>query len=161
MPENTKTVANMAKHLTQSELAARREAEAQAMPTRLPKKPPRYIKAKTVERQIWDQVMKDMQGYDILDVLDCDTLGLYCAKLARWRELQDEYQALRKRQREQGGSAFELKTMAAVSAELQSLENGILTYATKLGLTPDGRARLARRIAEQQEQDEYGDLFAP
>lgn len=169
MPTKSKTVDNMTKHLTKAEAAARQEAEASVMPTRIPKKPPRYIKSKSRERQIWDKVLDDMAGYDILDLLDADTLGLYCCKLVRWEELAEEradlrtsLQSMRSDPALMDAAAYTagIKTLTAISAELQSLEGGILTYATRLGLTPDSRARLARRIADQQAADD-DDLFAP
>ena len=92
------------------------------------------------------KVLAGMKDYDILDLLDADTLGLYCSKLARWEEIERAYSELRERYREDGYQGKDLKLLAALSSELQSLEAGILTYATKLGLTPDGRARLARRL---------------
>ena len=50
--------------------------------------------------------------------------------------------------------------MIGLSDSLQSIEREILSYASKLGLTPESRARLAKRIAEQDEDDPDGDLFA-
>ena len=160
MPTKTKTLDNMSKHLTRAETEARQEAEESVMPNRAPKKPPAYIKAKTRERKIWDKVLRAMDGYDILDLLDADTLGLYCSKLARWETLEREYSDLRERFYADGRLGKDLKLLAAISAEMQTLEAGILTYATKLGLTPDGRARLARRLAEQAAPDPDDDLFA-
>lgn len=160
MPTKTKTLDNMSKHLTQEELAARQEAEDAVMPTRTPTRPPSYIKAKSRERKIWDKVIKAMAGYDILDLLDTDTLGLYCSKMARWETLEREYSAMRERFYEEGRLGKDLKLLAAISSEMQALEAGILTYATKLGLTPDGRARLARKLAEQAAPGADDDLFA-
>lgn len=160
MPTKAKTLDNMSKHLTQEELAARQGAEGAVMPTRMPTRPPSYIKAKSRERKIWDKVINAMAGYDILDLLDVDTLGLYCSKIARWELLEKEYSALRAQFDEQGRLGKDLKLLAAVSSEMQSLEAGILTYATKLGLTPDGRARLARKLADQQVPGADDDLFA-
>lgn len=160
MPTKAKTLDNMSKHLTAKEIAARQDAEERVMPTRAPKKRPRYIKAHTREQKIWDKVLADMAGYDILDTLDSDTLGLYCSKLARWEEIEGAYSELRRRYHDEGYQGKDLKLLASLSSELQSLEAGILTYATKLGLTPDGRARLARRLADQQSPGADDDLFA-
>lgn len=161
MPTKTKTLDNMSKHLTSDEIAARQDAEEHVMPTRAITKRPRYIRAKSREQKIWDKVLAGMKGYDILDLLDADTLGLYCSKLARWEEIEHAYSQLRERYREDGYQGKDLKLLASLSSELQSLEAGILTYATKLGLTPDGRARLARRLADQQAPGADDDLFAP
>ena len=160
MPTKTKTLDNMSKHLTAEEISAREDAEARVMPSCMPSKPPKYIRSKSPERRIWDKVIGDMAGYDILDLLDTDTLGLYCSMLARWEEHERTYVAMRARVRDEGYTGTDLKLLAAVSAEMRSLESGILTYATTLGLTPDGRARLARRLADQQAPGADDDLFA-
>ena len=160
MPTKAKTLDNMSKHLTRSEIEARQSAEAGVMPTRFPRKPPAFIKAKTPERKIWDRVLADMKDYEILDCLDSDVLGLYCSKMVRWVEAQAAYTRLRKAA--DGGdelSKADLKLLVSISSEMQALEVGILAYATKLGLTPDGRARLARKLAEQEEDDPDADLF--
>lgn len=159
MPTKTKTLDNMSKHLTAEEISARQEAEAAVMPTRAISKRPKYIRAKSREQKIWDKVLAGMAGYDILDLLDADTLGLYCSKLARWETIEEQYTVLRERIQRGDILVGDLKLLAALSSELQSLEAGILTYATKLGLTPDGRARLARKLAEQ-EPGADDDLFA-
>ena len=39
-------------------------------------------------------------------------------------------------------------------------KDAILAYAGKLGLTPESRNRLAKRLAEQEEEDPDADLFA-
>ena len=100
-----------------------------------------------------------MQGLDILDVLDTDALAIYCAKLARRDDLQAQYLAWRDRYDEDPVNAT-LKVMIGLSDSLQSVERDVLSYANKLGLTPESRARLAKRLAEQDEDDPDGDLFA-
>lgn len=170
MPTRTKALDNITKHLTREEITARQDAEERVMPSRMPAKPPRYIKSGSRERKIWDRILKSMAGYDILDVLDADTLGVYCSKQARWEELAQEREGIRDAlvQLREGSASYRadpaytaaLKSLAVVSSELRDLENGLLTYATKLGLTPDGRARLARKLAEQQDQGPDDDLFA-
>ena len=56
-----------------------------------------------------------------------------------------------------------VKTLDNMSKHLTKAEiseREILSYASKLGLTPESRARLAKRIAEHDEDDPDGDLFA-
>ena len=100
-----------------------------------------------------------MEGLDIIAILDTDALAIYCAKLARRDDLQVQYLDWRERYRQDPENA-KLKIMVGISDSLQSVEREILSYASKLGLTPESRARLAKRIAEQDEDDPDGDLFA-
>ena len=85
--------------------------------------------------------------------------AIYCAKVARRDDLQTKYLDWRERYRQDPENA-NLKVMISLSDSLQSIEREILSYASKLGLTPESRARLAKRIAEQDEDDPDGDLFA-
>lgn len=153
MPTPTKTAANMTKHMTQAEREAREQAEENTLPSRVPKRP-RSIPAKSPEARIWNRILADMKGYDILDILDTDALEIYCRQLTRLKQLQELFEAAL--------SAEEIgfKTVLSLSSEIKGLEAGILNYATKLGLTPDGRARLARKTAELPEDDPDGDMFA-
>ena len=152
-----KSVANMTKHLTSEEIAARSEAEARYMPVRQVKRSA-LIKLDKPAAKHWARIMKDMKGLDILDVLDSDALGIYCAKLARRDDLQARYLDLRTAY-EQEPDANTLKMMLKISAELQSGEAQLLAYASRLGLTPESRLRMARRAAEPVEDDPNADLF--
>ena len=158
MPTPVKTLDNMSKHLTKAEIAEREAAEAQQLPARKLKKPKLILQDKAALKH-WNRIIRDMQGLDILDVLDTDALAIYCAKLARRDDLQTQYLSWRDGYYEDPNNAT-LKVMISLSDSLQSIEREILSYASKLGLTPESRARLAKRIAEQDEADPDGDLFA-
>ena len=106
-----------------------------------------------------EQLDKLASASPLLDVLDTDALAIYCAKLARRDDLQAQYLAWRDRYDEDPVNAT-LKVMIGLSDSLQSVERDVLSYANKLGLTPESRARLAKRLAEQDEDDPDGDLFA-
>lgn len=158
VPTPIRTLDNMSKHLTKAEIAEREAAEAQQMPARKLKKPKLITQDKAALKH-WNRIVRDMQGLDILDVLDTDALAIYCAKLARRDDLQAQYLAWRDRYDEDPVNAT-LKVMIGLSDSLQSVEREVLSYANKLGLTPESRARLAKRLAEQDEDDPDGDLFA-
>ena len=158
MPTPVKTLDNMSKHLTREELEARTAQENTKLPTRKLKKPKLITQDKAAGRH-WTRILKDMADLEILDVLDTDALAIYCAKLARRDDLQAKYIQIREAYEEDGLNAT-LKTMIDLSAELQSVERDLLAYASKLGLTPESRARLARRLAEQELGDPDDDLFA-
>ena len=157
MPTPVKTLDNMSKHLTKAEIAERETAEAM-LPSRKLKKPRLIIQDKAAQKH-WNRIVHDMEGLDIIDILDTDALAIYCAKVARRDDLQTKYLDWRERYRQDPENA-NLKVMISLSDSLQSIEREILSYASKLGLTPESRARLAKRIAEQDEDDPDGDLFA-
>ena len=158
MPTPVKTLANMNKHLTHEEIEARDAIERSMLPARKLKRP-KLITQDAAAGKHWARILKDMDGLDILDVLDSDALAIYCAKLARRDDLQSAYLHVRRLYEAEGTPTY-LKTMIDLSGDLQSVERELLSYASKLGLTPESRARLAKRMAEQDEDDPDGDLFA-
>ena len=158
MPTPVKSLDNMSKHLTKAEIDARSALESAAMPSRTPKKPKLIIQDKAAGKH-WSRILKAMDGLEIIDVLDTDVLAIYCAKLSRRDELQAQYLVQREHYVANPDSTT-LKLMVSISSELQSIERDLLAYASKLGLTPESRVRLAKRMAEQEEYDPDGDLFA-
>ena len=175
MPPPVKSLDNMSKHLTKDELKARASAQALVLPCRKPEEPKPITQDKTLDlpsrkpkkptlitqdkaaSRHWARILKDMQDLEILDVLDTDTLAIYCAKLSRRDRLQEEYLRLI--------AAEELdlnviRSSVKLSEALQSAEREILAYASKLGLTPESRVRLAKRLADQEDADPDADLFA-
>ena len=187
LPTPVKTANNMSKHLTKAERAAREAQEsrvgfggsrssagdpgpgafggsgnpgikASGSGERKIKRP-KLLKDDKAAAANWTRILKTMEGLDILDALDADTLGIYCAKLARRDELQEIYMQRRKAYAEEQDRA-QLKDMLALNEDLRAIERELLNYAGKLGLTPESRARLARRMAEQEDGDPDADLFA-
>ena len=158
MPTPVKNLDNMSKHLTKDELEARAAAQALGLPCRKPKKPKLITQDKSASRH-WARILKDMQDLDILDVLDTDALAIYCAKLSRRDRLQEEYLGLLAR-REDELDFNDVRTAIKLSEALQSAEREILSYATRLGLTPESRVRLAKHLADQEDADPDEDLFA-
>lgn len=153
MPTPPKTTANMAKHLTLEEQEKRVQAEADFLPTRTPA-PPKGFTVKSAERRIWDRIIQDMEGYKILDRLDTDVLEIYCRQLVRLRTLRSMFDRM------VDSDEWPIKTVLSTSAEIKGLESTILSYATKLGLTPESRARLALNAVEAPDEDPDGDMFA-
>lgn len=158
MPTPVKSLENMSKHLTKAEQESRGAQESAAMPSRTPKKPRLILRDKAAGKH-WSRILHAMDGLEIIDVLDTDALSIYCAKLARRDDLQTKYLQQRDAYAEHPDNAT-LKVMIVLSSELQSIERDLLAYASKLGLTPESRARLAKRMAEQEEYDPDADLFA-
>lgn len=158
MPTPVKAVDNMSKHLTKAEREAREAQQASVLPSRKLTKPALIAKDKAALKH-WTRILKDMRGLDIVDSLDTDALAIYCAKLARRDDLQEIYLATRALYAVEPSTST-LSEMIKLSADLQAVERELLAYASKLGLTPESRVRLAKRLAEQEEADPDADLFA-
>ena len=156
LPTPVKSLDNMSKHLTKDELEARASAQAAALPCRKPKKPKLVTKDKAASRH-WARILKDMKDLEIIDVLDTDALAIYCAKLSRRDRLQEEYLQLMAKEEL---DLNVIRSSVKLSEALQSAEREILAYASKLGLTPESRVRLAKRLADQEDADPDADLFA-
>ena len=159
MPTPVKSLDNMSKHLTNAEREARAAAEAGTLPSRKVKRPARIGKD-PVAKQYWAQILKDMEELSILDALDANALAIYCEKCARRDEFQAYYQELRAQYAEHP-SAELITLMIKLDGLIKGSEDAILSYASKLGLTPESRNRMAKRIADQEtEEDPDWDLFA-
>ena len=158
MPTAVKNLDNMSKHLTKDEIAARASAEADVLPHRKIKRPTRIGKD-TGAKRYWSTVLKDMEGLSILDALDANTLAIYCEKCARRDEMQLYYQKLREQYAAEPDNAT-IRLMIKLDSEIKGSEDAILSYASRLGLTPESRSRLAKRQAEQEDEDPDADLFA-
>lgn len=86
MPTPPKPKANMSKHLTDAELEARKQAEAETLPDRGGKvrlKKPAFVSRNRPANAYWTQIIKRMDGLSILDDLDSEMLAGYCSMLAR------------------------------------------------------------------------------
>nr|DAH30288.1 MAG TPA: terminase small subunit [Caudoviricetes sp.] len=146
-----KVLDNMTKHLTLAEAAARAEAEGELL-THVelsPDKPPALLKGDATARRYWAAILGRMDNVLLLDSLDTEVMAIYCAMLSRRDKLQKASRA----------KGIKPKDAAALSTELQKLEKSILSYAKDLGLTPAGRAQLARKRAAAVEVDPDADLY--
>lgn len=89
---------------------------------------------------------------DLLDKSDAGMLGIYCDVTARFRK---ESKALDDKEN--------LNILPAAKAEMlrsaQSWARLAAQYAEKLGLTPNGKARLAKKRAEDKPKDELEELL--
>jgi P27 family predicted phage terminase small subunit len=105
-------------------------------------------------RKVWRKTIKDMEEFDVLDKVDEDVLGAYCDAVAKYQQANDLI--------EQNGSIeINAQGNTVVSAHVklaQSYGRMILAYSNKLGLNADSRARLAKKQADN-EDDENADLF--
>ena len=155
MPTNTVNAKTMSvgskgsgKHWTKAQVDARLEADAEV--TRKAKvrlKPPVWLQPDAL--LIWKRILKQTKGMQLLDNLDENMLAVYCDTVIK-------YQALSKPQFDKDGKP-EFLSGDGVKA-LQAYARLLSVYADKLGLTPAGRARLAKKEADEK-LDAFGGEF--
>ena len=163
MPARVKSVDNMTKHMTKDEANARAAAEASVTPDGVldPASPPKCLAGDNTARRYWRRILLDAADCELYTKLDSDTLALYCSMLSRrnaMNKLLVELVALVNDQKLKASDRLAVAdNIDGLSARAQALEKLLLTYAKELGLTPSGRAQLARKKASVE--DEYNDLF--
>lgn len=132
------------KHWTKDEIE-RRQAAAQKLKRKkkIKLKMPDWLDESAAK--VWKKTIKDFSGLDILDKVDEDVLAIYCDAVAR--------------QREASMNARDGTMLAIENARLaQSYARIVIQYADKLGINPNSRARLAKKIADEK-GDPNADLF--
>ena len=128
------------KHWTTAQVEARQKAEQGfKRETSTTLRVPDWLNDEA--RVVWYKVIKAARGLDLYDMLDTETLAIYCDAVAQYKEM----------------TAKPEKKIEDVKA-MQSQMRIIQQYADKLGLTPQSRARLIKRRADEI-QDEFGDEF--
>jgi P27 family predicted phage terminase small subunit len=141
------------KHWTKNEVE-QRKAAAQKV-TRKKKvnlKMPNWLDEDA--RKVWKKTVKDMKGFDILDKVDEDVLATYCDAVSRYKETSGYIQ-------ERGYTVTNAQGVPTVSPYVkaqQSYARIMMQYADKLGLNANARARLAKKMADEEE-DPNADLF--
>ena len=118
------------KHWTAAQLEARQAAaEGMKRDGRVSLRCPDWLNDDA--QKVWRKVVKQARGIDLYDHLDTDALAIYCDSTVKYRDLSRGEQ-----------------TDDNIKA-LQSWARIIATYADKLGLTPQSRARLIKRRADE------------
>lgn len=137
--------------MTQDEREERERREAQFKRKEVLLQIPDYLNDDPVGMMIWCQVCKDAEEFKIFDNLDCDTLGTYCSIMSRVIALRKKYWSAVRGHRKNS-------EIIGISKELRFQESLQLTYASKLGLTPEARVRLAQKI-DTPEDDPDADFY--
>jgi P27 family predicted phage terminase small subunit len=113
-------------------------------------KPPAWLGADALA--VWKDIKKKLRGIELLDNLDAELLAIYCDAIVHYRE---STKLLGGRPvNDKGEPVFDEDLIKATQAWARI----ITMYADKLGLTPGGRARLAKKKADQQ-IDEFAEKF--
>ena len=150
MPTPPKNSTNMRKHLTKSEIDSRKRAEeGMRRKKRVTLRVPKWLDEKA--REVWRDLRKRLRGLELLDNVDAEMLGIYCDAIAKYRAAS---QAL---------SQVDAEGLPVATDEMikatQAWARLVATYAEKLGLSPQARARLAMRKAKQEPPDEMESLL--
>ena len=158
-----KSMDNQTKHLTNAERLARQSAEDSlglgrdnAEKLRAPKG--LSGSAKTY----WNNIVERCKDVLLIDELDQEMLAVYCQMLARRDKLNRLCEKLLKASLKED---FESENSEATDKldglvkQVAALERNLMTYADKLGFTPQSRVRLAQKRAAAAMADPEGDFF--
>jgi P27 family predicted phage terminase small subunit len=150
------------KHWTQKEVTARKEAAAGMQRSRVRLRPPDWLMLDPLTADVWKRTIRRLKGFVIMDDLDSDSLAVYCQAVAGFESLaKNPVPPPVKSGDPEVDWDRQMTYRAAVAnrdEEMRKWSRTIVTYAEKLGLTPNGRARLARRKAVEKE-DPNGHFF--
>jgi len=116
------------KHWTAAQVEAR-QAAAEGMKRKSRLRIPDWLNIDA--QKVWYGVVEKARGLDLYDKLDTEQLAIYCDATVKYRDLSRGEQ-----------------TDENIKA-LQSWARIIAQYADKLGLTPQSRARLIKRRADE------------
>ncbi|MBI4928317.1 MAG: phage terminase small subunit P27 family [Anaerolineae bacterium] len=151
MPTRPVSADNMdggGKHWTKAELEARHAAaDGSKRQKRVVLKPPPLVKEKPEVYAVWKDIVKKLRGIELLDNLDSDLLAVYCDALVHYRECSRRIGLPVHRE---DGEAVSPMAMSDLIKETQAWARIVAQFADKLGLTPGGRARWAKKQADKK-----------
>lgn len=179
MATPVKKIENTTKHWTLDEKDARKEAEKAFERGFVRLIAPARVTADNVAYRYWKNTIDRMKGITLLDNIDTDMLASYCLAKSLEDKLRADYNSA------QGRSDRTIdRTLEKVLAEeytdenyparviraclsneldllkaLQAQERVVITYQKELGLTPNGRQRLAKKRAEERPLTEEDSLY--
>ncbi len=140
------------KHWTKAEVEARQKASQKTQRKNVKLIRPSWLDTEGVK--VWKKITKDMAGLEIFDDVDADLLAVYCDTVSKYRQCNAKIQ-------EEGFMTVNKQNTEEVSAYVKAAQTYMrlmMTYSDKLGLNPQSRARLAKKIAEE-ESDPNADMF--
>ena len=164
MSSAVKARENQTGHRTKAEKAARAEAEASVLPDRGREadlaKPPKGCSGAAATH--WKRIVGRLDGVTLLDDLDREMFGVYCQMLARRDALNRLCETLLKDAVKSDGEAVSPEAtdkLDSLVGKVAALERNLMTYADKLGFTPQSRVRLAQKRASAAAGDVDADFF--
>lgn len=134
------------KHWTKDEVESRAQAEEQASrKTRVRMKPPDWLAENPEALRVWKEIIRKLKGIELLDNLDTELLAVYCDAIVTYREFSKRL-TNPARIPDDGEKPAPIDDLIKAT---QAQARIVATFADKLGLTPGGRARLAKKKAEK------------
>jgi phage terminase small subunit len=128
-----KNLQNMRKHLTKAERQSREAAEVRLeRETRVSIHAPKWLSVEA--RKVFEYTKRRMKPLKLLDNVDADLLAMYADAVVNYKDAVD-------------------------ARDKQAWSRLALSYAEKMGISPTGRARLAKKTAEQRQVDEFEELL--
>jgi P27 family predicted phage terminase small subunit len=132
------------KHWTQAEVESRQAAAEGLKRKRVRLEVPDWLDEDA--KKVWASIRRKLWGIQLLDNLDTEMLAIYCDAVVHYHK-----------------ASKLLHDPKHVTAEeevksAQAWARIVSAYAEKLGLSPNARARLAKKKAEKM-LDEFGDTF--
>lgn len=141
------------KHWTKDEVESRQAAADQAQrQKRITLKPPEWLTENEDALKVWKDLKKKLQGIELLDNLDTELLAMYCDGIVHYRNVTKMLTE------DVVNDAGEMVFQDELMKSAQAWARITMAFAEKLGLTPGGRARLAKKKAEKV-VDEFADKF--
>ncbi len=151
MASAVKAVENQTKHLTKQERQAKLDAQESVMPSRdggPDLKPPKGMKGAAAT--YWKQILKRCEDVLLIDDLDREMLAVYCQMLVRRDKLNKLCEKLLKEALKADASDETTEAtdkLDGLIKQVAALERNLMSYADKLGFTPQSRVRLAQKRA--------------
>ena len=125
------------KHWSTAELQAKHKADELVSNNRTDLKAPDWLDRRGITT--FNKLVKQYEHFDILDVIDSEILAVYC-------DIHCKYVKLKK--------DIDLDTFHGVELRqkittLQTYSKILLQYASKLGLSPESRKKIAVNVAKE------------
>ncbi len=155
MPAKIKILDNMTSHLTNEEKSKRSAAEDSLRRSDTNLQMPEYLQTDKNAVVFWDKTIREASEIVLYDTTDIDTLATYCKLMSRILYLNKQFDSI-----VASGRMLDEDDMPLLR-ELRQQESLQKQYAVALGLTPESRARLARKRSIPEAKDPYDDLYGP
>lgn len=162
MPTNVVDIHNATGHFTNAQKTARAAAQQAVTRAKVRLTAPKPIREDAAAYGYWKSTLRRMRGITLLDDLDSEMLAMYCQILSRRDALSAIWQDGNRAVQAAGSVDQQLemvRDLDDILKRLEAQERLAIQYAEKLGLTPSGRVRLAKRRAEEKAVDPEADLY--
>ena len=132
---NYKNMQGSKKHFTKAEIESRKKASEKMNGNKLRKRPPEWISDEA--KKEWKKILKDIEGFEIFYSTDENLISTYCITMVQYKFLISKNLIM----------------------ESQKTLKILIQLSDKLGLSPNGRARLATKegneIIKTTKEDEF------